>query len=368
MKIEFMDLQKQYSKYKKEINNRIQKVLDHGQYIMGPEVEELELKLKEYTSSKYCISVSSGTDALLVSLMAIGIKPGDEVITTNFSFVSTVEVIVLLGAKPVFIDIEPDTCNLNAHKIEKKISSKTRAIIPVSLYGQTPDLEIINDIAKKNNIKVIEDAAQSFGALYKGKRSCNLTDIGCTSFFPSKPLGCYGDGGAVFTNDDKIAKAAREIRLHGQISRYNHTKVGLCARIDTLQSAILLAKLPFFETELKNRKKMASIYNDFFDLHDILRIKQKKDRESVYGQYTIRVSKDKRAIIQKKLSARGIPTSVHYPIPLPIQKPYKKFSCNDENYHALKASSEVLSLPIWTNLNQEKQEYILKEIKKIIVP
>ena len=208
MKIEIMDLQKQYFKYKKEINNRIQKVLDHGQYIMGPEVEELELKLKEYTSSKYCIGVSSGTDALLVSLMAIGIKPGDEVITTNFSFVSTVEVIVLLGAKPVFIDIEPDTCNLNAHKIEKKITSKTRAIIPVSLYGQTPDLDIINDIAKKNNIKVIEDAAQSFGALYKGKRSCNLTDIGCTSFFPSKPLGCYGDGGAVFTNDDKIAKAS----------------------------------------------------------------------------------------------------------------------------------------------------------------
>ena len=221
MKIPFIDLKSQYKAIEPKIRSRIDAVLEHGQYIMGPEVKELEERLQEYTGSKHCISVSSGTDALLISLMALGIKPGDEIITTPFTFVSTAEVIALLGAVPVWVDIEPDTCNIDASKIESAITSKTKAIMPVSLYGQTPDMDEINAIASKNgNIPVIEDAAQSFGATYKGKKSCNLSTIGCTSFFPAKPLGCYGDGGAIFTSNDELAKACNEIRIHGQGERY----------------------------------------------------------------------------------------------------------------------------------------------------
>ena len=235
MTIPFIDLKNQYQALKPQIQERINRVLDHGQYIMGPEVQELEEKLAVYTGAKHCITVASGTEALLISLMALGIKPGDEVITTPFTFVATTEAIVLLGAKPAFVDIEPDTCNIDVRKIEEKITDKTKAIMPVSLYGQPADMDEINAIAARhNNIPVIEDAAQSFGATYKGKKSCNLSTIGCTSFFPSKPLGCYGDGGAIFTNDNLIAQAAKEIRVHGQIARYVHTRVGVapCARMN----------------------------------------------------------------------------------------------------------------------------------------
>ena len=225
--MEFINLKTQYNNSREIINARIQTVLDHGRYIMGPEVKELEDKLINYTGAKHCITVASGTEALLISLMAIGIKPGDEVITTPFSFISTVEVIVLLGAKPVFVDIEPDTCNINAELISSKITEKTKAIMPVSLYGQPADMDEINDIAEKHGLTVIEDAAQSFGATYKNKKSCNLSKIGCTSFFPSKPLGCYGDGGAVFTNNTKYAEKIKIIRLHGQNKRYHQQKQDL---------------------------------------------------------------------------------------------------------------------------------------------
>ena len=223
--IPFIDLKTQYQALKTEINERIQRVLEHGQYIMGPEVGELEEKLAAYTGAKHCITVASGTEALLISLMALGIKSGDEVITTPFTFAATAEVIVLLGATPIFVDIEQDTCNIDAKLIEAAITKKTKAIMPVSLYGQPADMDEISAIASKYNLPVIEDAAQSFGAEYKGRKSCNLSTIGCTSFFPSKPLGCYGDGGAIFTCDDEIAQACREIRIHGQSKRYVHTHI-----------------------------------------------------------------------------------------------------------------------------------------------
>ncbi|MGV6851180.1 MAG: DegT/DnrJ/EryC1/StrS family aminotransferase, partial [bacterium] len=251
--IPFIDLKTQYKALEVEIRQRINNVLEHGQYIMGPEVQELEQKLADYTGAEHCITTASGTEALLISLMALNIKPGDEVITTPFTFIATAEVIVLLGAKPVFVDIKPDTCNINASLIEEKITNKTKAIMPVSLYGQPADMDEINAIADKYNLPVIEDAAQSFGATYKNKKSCNLSTIGCTSFFPSKPLGCYGDGGAIFTSDDDIAKACREIRVHGQSQRYVHTRVGVGGRMDTIQCAVVLAKLERFDWEVEQR-------------------------------------------------------------------------------------------------------------------
>jgi UDP-2-acetamido-2-deoxy-ribo-hexuluronate aminotransferase len=265
MTIPLIDLKTQYRALQPQIQDRINRVLEHGQYIMGPEVAELEEKLAAYTGAKHCITVASGTEALLISLMALGIKPGDEIITTPFTFVATAEVIVLLGAKPVFVDIEPDTCNIDASAIKEKITSNTKAIVPVSLYGQPADMDEINAIATKHNLPVIEDAAQSFGAQYKCKNSCNLSTIGCTSFFPSKPLGCYGDGGAIFTNDDAIAQACKEIRVHGQSARYVHTRVGVGGRMDTLQSAIVLAKLQRFDWEIKQRIKIGQRYTELLE-------------------------------------------------------------------------------------------------------
>jgi UDP-2-acetamido-2-deoxy-ribo-hexuluronate aminotransferase len=266
MKMPFIDLKHQYQLLKDPIQSRINAVLEHGQYIMGPEVRELELELERYTGAKHCITVASGTEALLMSLMALNIGPGDEVITTPFTFVATAEMIVLLGAKPVFVDVESDTGNIDAALIEEKITAKTKAIIPVSLYGQTPDFDLINAIAEKHgNIPVIEDAAQSFGASYHGQKSCHLSTIACTSFFPSKPLGCYGDGGAIFTDNDDLAKALREIRVHGQSQRYVHTRVGVGGRMDTIQCAIVLAKLQRFEWEVQQREMIGERYNQLLD-------------------------------------------------------------------------------------------------------
>src|SRR5262245_57353734 len=249
-KIEFVDLHVQYAALHESINARIQKVLDHCQFILGPAVGELEQQLAAYTGAKHCITCASGTEALLIALMALDIKPGDEVITTPFTFVATAEVIVLAGATPVFVDVEPDTCNIDAAKIEAAITSRTRAIMPVALYGQPAEMDEINAVAARHSLPVIEDAAQSFGATYKQRASCNLSTIGCTSFFPSKPLGCYGDGGALFTNDDALARAMRDIRVHGQPERYVHTRIGVGGRMDTLQCAVLLAKLERFDWEV----------------------------------------------------------------------------------------------------------------------
>jgi UDP-2-acetamido-2-deoxy-ribo-hexuluronate aminotransferase len=355
----------QYQALQSQIQARINTVLEHGQYIMGPEVRELEQRLEAYTGAKYCITVASGTEALLISLMALGIGPGDEVITTPFTFVATAEVIVLLGATPVFVDVEPDTCNINVRLIEAAITSKTRAIMPVSLYGQPADMDEINAIAARHgNIPVIEDAAQSFGAEYKGRKSCNLSSIGCTSFFPSKPLGCYGDGGAIFTSDENIAQACREIRVHGQSKRYVHTRIGVGGRMDTLQCAIVLAKLERFEWEITQRLKIGARYNRMLDQIGFSRVVQRPDRTSVYGQYTV-LCKDRDAV-QATLQKAGIPTAVHYPIPLNEQSAYKNLCSQTGTPVAGQVANRVMSLPMSPDLCVEDQAQICALLAELL--
>ncbi len=367
MTIPFVDLKAQYQALKPQVQARIDAVLEHGQYIMGPEVQELEDKLVAFTGAKHCITVASGTEALLMSLMALGIKPGDEIITTPFTFVATAEVIVLLGAKPVFVDVEADTGNIDASLIEAAITPQTKAIMPVSLYGQPADMDEINAIAARHgNLPVIEDAAQSFGATYKGRKSCNLSTIGCTSFFPSKPLGCYGDGGAIFTNDDELAQAMREIRVHGQSQRYVHTRVGVGGRMDTLQCAIVLAKLERFEWEVQQRLDIGNRYNELLDAAGIARVQQKTDRTSVFAQYTVFVPQ--REALQKALKQVGIPTAVHYPVPLNEQPAYKHLCCPDCTPQAQKVAKLVMSLPMGADLQAADQlaifEFILSNLSK----
>ena len=361
MSIPFIDLKKQYNELKLPINKNIGRVLEHGRYIMGPEVEELEDKLSEYTGSKHCITVASGTEALLITLMALDIKLGDEIITTPFTFVATAEVIVLLGATPIFVDIEPDTCNIDVKLLESKITEKTRAIMPVSLYGQPADMNEINAIAELHgNIPVIEDAAQSFGATYKGKKSCNLSSVGCTSFFPSKPLGCYGDGGAIFTNDDYIAKSCKEIRVHGQSQRYHHTRIGVGGRMDTIQCAILLAKFERFKWEVQKRAEIGQRYNQILDNSGITRVVQREDRQSVFAQYTLMLSD--RANVQERLLEKGIPTAIHYPTPLNEQPAYKHLCCPDCTPISSEMAGKVMSLPMGPDLELDDQMRIVAEL------
>ena len=368
MTIPFIDLKTQYQALKPQIHARIDAVLEHGQYIMGPEVKELEEKLALYTGAKHCITVASGTEALLMSLMALDIKPGDEIITTPFTFVATAEVIVLLGAKPVFVDVEPDTGNIDASLIEAKITAKTKAIMPVSLYGQVADMDEINAISARNgNIPVIEDAAQSFGATYKGRKSCNLSTIGCTSFFPSKPLGCYGDGGAIFTNDDNLAQAMREIRVHGQSQRYVHTRIGVGGRMDTLQCAIVLAKLERFDWEVEQRKAIGQRYTDLITSLQtgkgaaaITTPTIRPDRTSVYAQYTV-FAPDREAL-QTRLAAAGVPTAVHYPVPLNEQPAYKHLCCPDCTPVAQRLAKVVMSLPMDSDLKADVQAKMVEEL------
>ncbi|MGH8559675.1 MAG: DegT/DnrJ/EryC1/StrS family aminotransferase [Methylococcales bacterium] len=362
-KINFIDLQAQYAEMKELINSRIQRVLDHGQYIMGPEMRELEEKLALYTGARHCISVASGTEALLIALMALGVKAGDEVITTPFTFVATAEVIVLSGATPVFVDIEADTYNIDPPLIEAAISARTKAIIPVSLYGQVADMDEINAIAAKyGNIPVIEDAAQSFGATYKSRKSCNLSTFGCTSFFPSKPLGCYGDGGAVFTNDDKLAQTVRQIRVHGEESRYHHVRVGVCGRMDTIQCAVLLAKMERFDWELARRFEAGQRYIDLLSESDSIATPVvREDRNCVWAQFTVQVGN--RDTVLDKLKAKGVPTAVHYPVPLHRQPAYQEF-CRVQGTlgHSCQAAARVFSLPMHSYLDSDTQNRIVQSI------
>ena len=355
--MDFIDLKSQYLASRELINARIQAVLDHGQYIMGPEVAELEGRLAAYTGARHCITVSSGTEALVIGLMALGIKPGDEVITTPFSFIATAEAIVLLGATPVFVDVEAGTCNLDHRLVEARITPRTRAIIPVSLYGQPADMDEINSIAERHGLAVIEDAAQSFGATYRGRKSCNLSTIGCTSFFPSKPLGCYGDGGALFTSDDALATAMREIRVHGQSRRYVHTRIGVGGRMDTLQCAVVLAKLERFEWEIEQRQRAAACYDDLLGgaLHGspgtlLEPVGCRPDRTSVYAQYTVRVAQRER--LQEALHAAGIPTAVHYPVPIDRQPAYARWASPEGCPVAASLAQEVMSLPMGPYLDR----------------
>lgn len=357
MSLPFIDLKSQYAALQRQIQTRINDVLEHGQYIMGPEVAELEERLATYTGARHCITVSSGTEALLISLMALGIGRGDEVITTPFTFAATAEMIVLAGARPVFVDIDPATCNIDAKLIEAAITPRTKAIMPVSLYGQPADMTEINAVAARHgNLPVIEDAAQSFGAIYQGRRSCNLSTLGCTSFFPSKPLGCYGDGGAIFTSDDVLAQACREIRVHGQSKRYVHTRVGVGGRMDTLQCAIVLAKLERFEFEIEQRLSIGRRYDAEFDRIGLPRVVQRPDRSSVYGQYTVFC--ESRSGMQERLAAAGVPTAVHYPIPLNKQPAYAN-SAHGEMPNAMAAANRVLSLPMSADLSMEDQRAVV---------
>lgn len=312
--IEFIDLKTQQALLKDKIDANIQRVLAHGQYILGPEVAELEEKLAAFVGAKYCISVANGTDALQIAQMALGIGPGDEVITPGFTYIATAETVALLGAKPVYVDVDPRTYNLDPQLLEAAITPRTKAIIPVSLYGQCADFDAINAIAARHGIPVIEDAAQSFGATYKGKRSCNLTTIACTSFFPSKPLGCYGDGGAIFTNDEELAKVMRQIARHGQDRRYHHIRVGVNSRLDTLQAAILLPKLEILPRELEQREQVVQDYGRFLGEAGIPTPFVESHNRSAWAQYTIQV--DGRDKVQAALKKQGIPTAVHYPLPL----------------------------------------------------
>lgn len=360
MEIPFNNLKAQYQALKPTINARMQQVLDHGQYIMGPEVAELEGKLAAYTDAKYCITVASGTEALLIALMALGIKPGDEVITTPFTFIATAEVIVLLGAVPVVVDIESDSCNIDAELVETAITPKTKAIMPVSLYGQPSDMNEINAIAARHGLSVIEDAAQSFGADYKGRKSCNLSTIGCTSFFPSKPLGCYGDGGAIFTSDDSLAQAMREIRVHGQEKRYLHTRVGVGGRMDTLQCAVVLAKLDRFDWEVERRMAIGARYNEML-AGKVPRVTQHPGRTSVFAQYTVFV--ENREQTQEKLKAAGVPTAVHYPVLLHLQPAYKDLCrVSGSIAKAEERARTVMSLPMSADLDAVAQETIVEAL------
>lgn len=364
--IPFHDLKTQYKVLKDSIDARIRRVLEHGQYIMGPEVKELEDKLATYTGAAHCITVASGTEALLISLMALGVRPGDEIITTPFTFVATAEAIVLLGAVPVFVDIEPDTCNINARLIEAAITPRTRAIMPVSLYGQPADMHEINDIAMRHgNIPVIEDAAQSFGAEYGGQKSCNLSTIGCTSFFPSKPLGCYGDGGAIFTNDSSLAQACREIRVHGQSQRYVHTRVGVGGRMDTIQCAIVLAKLERFPAEVEKRAVVGSRYSAMMDELSVSRIAVRPGRTTVYAQYTVALNN--RDTVVAALKTAGVPTAVHYPVPLNQQPAYKGLCGGGDTPESAAMSKRVMSLPMGPDLSGEDQDRIAGALRAAVL-
>ena len=356
--MQFIDLKAQYQRIETEVNRRISRVLKHGQYLMGPEIIELEQLLAQFTGARYCIAVSSGTDALQIALMALNIGRGDEVITTPFSFAATAETIALIGARPVFVDIRPDTYNIDPSLIEAALTSRTKAIMPVDIFGQCADYDEINRIAKKYGVPVVEDAAQSCGATYRNQKACSLATIGCTSFFPSKPLGGYGDGGACFTSDENIARKIRQIRDHGQEGRYHHTRIGLNGRLDTLQAAVLLAKLDIFPEEVEDRRRIGAAYSEMLKEAPVITPHIEPHNTSVYAQYTIQV--ENRDQLQTRMNKMGIPTAVHYPVPLHKQPVFKR-----DDVHlpvSEEISNRVISLPMHPMLSEKDQTTITKRI------
>lgn len=359
--MQFVDLAAQQARIKDKIDANIQKVLAHGNYILGPEVAELEQKLAEFCGAKHCITVANGTDALQIAQMALGVGHGDEVIVPGFSYIATAETPAVLGAKPVYVDIDPKTYNMDPTTLEAAITPRTKAIIPVSLYGQCADFDTINDIAEKHGIPVIEDGAQSFGASYKGRKSCNLSTIGCTSFFPSKPLGCYGDGGAIFTNDDELAIVLRQIARHGQDRRYHHIRVGVNSRLDTLQAAILLPKLDILAEEIELRNQVAEQYTRLLNEGGISSTPFIEEHNvSAWAQYTVRV--ENRGDVQEKLKAAGVPTAVHYPIPLNKQPAVADDGAELPVGDAV--AEVVLSLPMHPYLSESDQAAVVEALTK----
>ncbi|UCE88914.1 MAG: DegT/DnrJ/EryC1/StrS family aminotransferase [Pseudomonadota bacterium] len=361
-RVNFIDLKTQYAQHKDDIQRQLNEVLDNTQFIMGPKVTELEAQLADYVGVSHSIACSSGTDALLLALLAKGVKPGDEVITTPFTFIATVEVISLLGARPVFADINEQTYNSEPAAIETAITERTRGIIPVSLYGQAADMDEINAIAASHGLWVLEDGAQSLGATYKGRHSCGLSEIGATSFFPSKPLGCYGDGGAVFTDDDSLAEALRALRVHGQKQRYRHHLVGVDARMDAMQAAVLLAKLPHFQSEVELRREKGAYYSERLAGHVITPVILPHNT-SVFAQYTIRVPE--RDSFCASLKDDGIPTAVHYPVPVHMQEAYSDLGYGAGSFPvAERMAHEVVSLPMFPHITKAQQDLVIEAVVK----
>ena len=361
--MEFIDLKEQYRLYKSEIDESIHRVLDHGHFIMGPEITELEHALSSYVGVNNCITVASGTDSLEIALRALDTGLGDEVITVPFTWISTAEVIGLVGAKPVFVDIEPTTFNMNLDLLEAAITPRTKALLPVSLFGQMPDYDRINAIAARYNLPVIEDAAQSFGATQHGHRSCGVTSIGSTSFFPAKPFGCFGDGGALFVNDDALAEKIKAIRTHGALKRHQHPLLGKNGRFDTLQAAVLLAKLPHFEWEVKERARIGARYSE--SLGSVCIVPEVVSGNThVYAQYTIRVpDRDKMA---EQLKAANIPSAVYYPKCLHEQPVFASLGYKLGDFpESEKASREVISLPMHPFLSEADQDLVISTIIRL---
>ena len=364
MNIDFANLKLAYMEHQEVFEKEISRVLSNASYIMGPEIEKLEVGLSKFTGAKHSISCSSGTDALLLAMMSLDIKPGDEIITTPFTFISTAETIALLGAKPVFVDIDEDTFNIDINLIEAKITHKTKAIVPVSLFGQVADMDEINSLAEKHNLSVIEDAAQSFGATYKGEKSCNLSTIACTSFFPAKPLGCFGDGGAVFTNNNALAEKIKSLRVHGQTQPYTHKHIGLGARLDNLQAAVLIIKLKSYNDAINLRQAAAIRYDKM--LHGLIKTPIVKNyNTSVWAQYSIRIPS--RDLIKSKLKEQGIPTAVYYPKPIHLQKCFEYLNYKTGDFPVSEnTAKEIISLPINPYITLDEQKFISEKLKKCL--
>ena len=362
MNINFIDLPAQYRAYKEAIDREVGEVLASAQFIGGPKLQKLEQDLAAYTGAAHAIGCSSGTDALLLALMALDIQAGDEVITSPFTFIATAEVIAFLGAKPVFVDIDETTYNIDAARIEDAITERTRAIMPVSLYGQCADMDAVNAIGERHGLPVIEDAAQSFGAEYKERKSCHLSTIGCTSFFPSKPLGAYGDGGAVFTDDEALSHKIRMLLNHGQNERYKHRYIGINGRLDALQAAVLNVKLTHFDEEVAARRAIGERYTDLLKGSGVVAPVVKSDRTSVYAQYSIRVEERENMI--KKLGDAKIPTAVHYPMPLHLQEAFANLGYHEGDFPVSeRVSREIMSLPMSPFLTREQQDFIVDAIR-----
>ena len=364
--MQFIDLKRQYELYRSEIDARMNAVMQHGRFIMGPEVTELEEALADWVGVRYCIAVSSGTTSLEIALRALGIGPGDEVITVPFTWISSAEVVSLVGATPVFVDIERDSFNLNHELLEAAISERTRAILPVSLFGQMPDFACINTIASKYNIPVIEDAAQSFGATQHGRRSCSVSTIASTSFFPAKPLGCFGDGGALFTDDEHLAGVMRAVRIHGGTRRHHHEYIGTNGRMDTLQAAVVLAKLPHYQDEVEARRRIGARYSELLsDLCDAVP-KVCGNNTHVYAQYTVRVKN--RAVVADKLRDRNVPSAVYYPKCLHEQPVFAGLGYRIGDFpEAERAAREVVSLPMHPFLTEEEQDSVVVALAAAVV-
>jgi UDP-2-acetamido-2-deoxy-ribo-hexuluronate aminotransferase len=369
--MDFIDLKTQYRRIKPAVDARIARVLEHGAYVMGPEITELEHALADYCGTQHCVTVASGSDALLIALLALEVGPGDEVVTVPFTFFATAEMIALIGARPVFADISPLTYNMDPACLEAAITPRTKAIMPVSLYGQCADFDAINAIAGAHGLPVIEDAAQSFGATYKGRRSNALSTIGATSFFPSKPLGAYGDGGALFTSDDALAARMREIRLHGQDRRYQHSRLGVTGRLDTLQAAVLLAKMEVFDDEVAARIRLGARYSELIAEvfgKDSARVRAphvEPHNTSVYAQYTVEV--EGREFVETRMKEQGVPTTVHYPLPLHLQPAFRHLGQGEGTFPVSEAAARrVISLPMHPYLSDADQVKVVSALKESV--